>query len=205
MPKRKNKQSEKKEESSESSSSLSDNEISEDLINPKCRPKVNKAEKRARKLFAKVDLEPVPDINKVVIRRTTKMSFAVVNAQCFKVKGTNSYVVFGDAKTNDMTNPMNINPGELDIESEEANNEDPIKEEAKIEEIDEDVEETDQGVSNKMESADKKESAIDASSAVQPKDVQLVMSQTGASEERVIKTLLKNKNDLVSTIMELSG
>ncbi|WP_172979323.1 hypothetical protein [Pseudomonas kitaguniensis] len=39
---------------------------------------------------------------------------------------------------------------------------------------------------------------------IDPKDIELVMSQTGASLEKVIAALRRNQNDIVNAILELT-
>jgi len=40
---------------------------------------------------------------------------------------------------------------------------------------------------------------------VEPKDIELVTSQTGCSRAKAVAALKKNNNDIVEAIMQLSG
>lgn len=207
------------------------------------RTKASKGERRAKKLISTLGLKPVEDVHKIIVKKSAKMAFAIVNAEVYKINGTDSYVIFGDARSDDLSNPLNslvsdqlkdvkVDPDVLAAAAEalaegsgklkgskkdgliqELKNNIATEEKEKIGE-DEDQEEK---TKNKMKVEKERENAREASEGqqktevkddsevtVDPDDVQLVISQTGSTEEEVIAHLKKNKNDIVQTIIELS-
>ncbi|SCM22445.1 nascent polypeptide associated complex alpha chain, putative [Plasmodium chabaudi chabaudi] len=172
-----------------SSSSCEENEENRNILNPPNRPKMSKGERRARKMLVKLGLKAIPNTHKVIIKKSQKMIFAVSNVDIYQIEGTDSYVIFGDAKTDEITNSFNsllpdsnLNEGEAGAEQ-EVNFED-------AEKADEKVQDLENGEKAKDVSMD---------------DVDLIISQTKCSKERAIEVLKKNNNDLVQSIMELSG
>ncbi|CRH00920.1 nascent polypeptide associated complex alpha chain, putative [Plasmodium relictum] len=171
-----------------SSSSCEENDENKNILNPPNRTKMSKGERRARKMLVKLGLKAVPNAHKVIIKKSQKMVFAVSNVEVYKIEGTDSYVIFGDAKTDDLTNSINNfmpenlpKEPEIPVES-EVNFESTEKKEEKVKDLDEE----------KFDD-------------VSMDDVELIMSQTKCSRDSAIKALRKNNNDLVQSIMELSG
>ncbi|GAW81812.1 nascent polypeptide associated complex alpha chain [Plasmodium gonderi] len=171
-----------------SSSSCEENDENKNILNPPNRTKMSKGERRARKMLVKLGLKPVSNVHKVIIKKSEKMIFAVSNVEVYQVEGTESYVIFGDAKTDDITNSINsLLPDSLQkdsdmLDEQEVNFEEPEKMEQKVEDLDE----------GKI-------------GDVSTDDIELIMSQTKCTRERAIEVLKKNNNDLVESIMELSG
>lgn len=208
------------------------------------RTKASKGERRAKKLISTLGLKPVEGVHKIIVKKSAKMAFAVVNAEVYKINGTDSYVIFGDARSDDLSNPLNslvsdqLKDVKMDADTLAAaaealaessgklkgNKKDGFVQELKNnideeEETEKKVEEADQEeqAKNKMKVEKERENAGDVSGGqqktevkddseitVDPDDVQLVISQTGSTEEEVIAYLKKNKNDIVQTIIELS-
>ncbi|ANQ09224.1 Uncharacterized protein PCOAH_00034630 [Plasmodium coatneyi] len=171
-----------------SSSSYEENDENKNILNPPNRTKMSKGERRARKMLVKLGLKAIPNVHKVIIKKSQKMIFAVSNVEVYKVDGTESYVIFGDAKTDDITNSINsLLPDSLPkdgdmMDEQEVNFEAPEKADEKVQDLDEGK-------------------PVDVSMD----DIELIMSQTKCTRERAIEVLKKNNNDLVESIMELSG
>ncbi|GAB67340.1 nascent polypeptide associated complex alpha chain [Plasmodium cynomolgi strain B] len=171
-----------------SSSSCEENDENKNILNPPNRTKMSKGERRARKMLVKLGLKAVPNVHKVIIKKSQKMIFAVSNVEVYKVDGTESYVIFGDAKTDDITNSINsLLPDSLPkdgdmMDEQEVNFEAPEKANEKVQDLDE-----------------------GKAGDVSMDDIELIMSQTKCTRERAIEVLKKNNNDLVESIMELSG
>ncbi|KAI4837285.1 nascent polypeptide-associated complex subunit alpha [Plasmodium brasilianum] len=171
-----------------SGSSYEENDENINILNPPNRTKMSKGERRARKMLVKLGLKPITNVHKVIIKKSHKMIFAVSNVEVYKIEGTESYVIFGDAKTDDITNSINNllpenMPKDSDIPVESDMNFDTVeKSEEKTQYLDE------QKVGD-----------------VSQEDIELIMSQTKCSRDTAISVLRKNNNDLVQSIMELSG
>lgn len=195
------------------------------------RTKVTKGERRARKLISTLGLKALPDVHKIIVKKTAKMAFAIVNAEVYKINGTDSYVIFGDARSDDLSNPLNslvsdkLKNVKVDVDTLAAaaavmaegkdlgKGKENIFEPALIEEKIED-EESDKELKTKEDTSlrvPKKTEVVvetadtdNAELQVDPDDVQLVVGQTGSTEEEACACLRKNKNDIVQTIIELS-
>ncbi|EAA18379.1 NAC domain, putative [Plasmodium yoelii yoelii] len=110
-----------------SSSSCEENEENQNILNPPNRPKMSKGERRARKMLVKLGLKAIPNTHKVIIKKSQKMIFAVSNVDIYQIEGTDSYVIFGDAKTDEITNSFNSllpenNPNEGETPAEQEVN-----------------------------------------------------------------------------------
>merc|ERR1712184_61938 len=64
--------------------------------------KQSRQEKKARKSIAKLGLKPVPGVTRVAIRKTKQMLFVINKPEVFKNPSSDTYVVFGEAKIEDM-------------------------------------------------------------------------------------------------------
>lgn len=150
-------------------------------------------EKKARKALEKLHLTRVPGITRVTLRRPKNILFVINNPEVYKSPNTNTYIVFGDAKIEDMN--ITAQQQAADRLSGAAHDQDHHghshaehhKEAAKEEkkEEDDDDEEVD-------------------SSGIEDKDVELVMTQANVSRKKAIKALKENDNDIVNSIMALS-
>merc|ERR1712173_319953 len=65
--------------------------------------KQSRQEKKARKSIAKLGLKPVPGVTRVAIRKTKSMLFVINKPEVFKNNASDTYVVFGEAKIEDLS------------------------------------------------------------------------------------------------------
>ena len=63
--------------------------------------KQNRAEKKARKILQKLGLKHVPGIKRVQIKKSKSVMFVINAPDVYKNPGSDSYVVFGEAKNED--------------------------------------------------------------------------------------------------------
>jgi nascent polypeptide-associated complex subunit alpha len=63
---------------------------------------VSKAEKKARKTMQKLGLEQLDDVQRVTFRKGKQAMFVINSPDVFHSPGSDSYVIFGDAKTEDL-------------------------------------------------------------------------------------------------------
>lgn len=64
--------------------------------------KVSRQEKKARKQIAKLGLKPVPGITRVAIRKSKSMLFVINKPEVYRNPNSDTYVVFGEAKIEDL-------------------------------------------------------------------------------------------------------
>ncbi|KAL9267079.1 Nascent polypeptide-associated complex subunit alpha-like protein [Drosera capensis] len=143
--------------------------------------KQSRSEKKIRKAMLKLGMKPVTGVSRVTIKRTKNMLFFISKPDVFKSPNSDTYVVFGEAKIEDLSSQLQSQAaqqfrmpdmGSIMEKSEAA---------AAIQE-EEEVDDT----------------------GVEPRDIDLVMTQAGVSRSKAVKALKANSGDIVSAIMELT-
>lgn len=182
-------------------------------------------EKKARKSIAKLGLVRVPGITRVVLRRPKNVScfsfltevniiltlhqvhFVISQPEVYKSPNSNTYIVFGEAKIEDMNSQAQAQQaaqlaasadsqaGHDHAGHDHAGHEhaaaDNGKGKAVEDKKDEEEEEEDDG------------EPIDEE-GLEDKDIELVMTQASVSRKKAVKALKENDNDIVNSIMALS-
>lgn len=151
------------------------------------KAKQSRGEKKARKIMSKLGLKPIQGVSRVTIRKSKNILFVINKPDVFKNPASDTYIIFGEAKIEDMSQQAQVAAAEKFKAPEvspaaEAGGSTtvvaPIQEESEEEDIDE--------------------------TGIEDKDVELVMSQANVSRGKAIKALRNNKNDIVNAIMELT-
>lgn len=145
-------------------------------------------EKKARRQIGKLGLKPVPGVTRVAIRKTKAMLFVINKPEVFKNATGDTYVVFGEAKIEDLSQQAQMAAAQKFKDAQEVRKK--AQELAKPEAIVEEEEEND-------------EEDIDES-GVDDKDIDLVMQQAGCTRGKAVKALKNNDCDIVNAIMELT-
>ncbi|CCX30535.1 putative nascent polypeptide-associated complex subunit [Pyronema domesticum] len=157
----------------------------------------SRSEKKARKSIAKLGLKHVPGITRVTLRRPKNILFVINNPDVYKSPSSNTYIIFGEAKIEDLNSQAQANAAHQLREAESANTleadmaaaaaaaEKGKAVEAPKEEEEDDGEEVDE-------------------TGLESKDIELVMAQAGVSRKKAVKALKENDNDIVNSIMALS-
>merc|ERR1711963_446241 len=145
--------------------------------------KQSRGEKKARKTLSKLGLKQVAGVTRVTIRKSKNILFVVNNPDVYKNPNGDTYVVFGEAKIEDMSQQA-----QMEAASKFRGGDDtaPAPSKPAIPEADEDDDE-----------------AVDET-GVEAKDIELVMSQANVSRKRAVNALKNNDNDIVNAIMELT-
>ena len=151
--------------------------------------KQNRSEKKARKAIQKLGMKPVEGIHRVTVKKSKNILFVIKKPEVFKSQASNTYVIFGEAKIEDLSaqqqaaaaqqfqqTPEFTQATTQDGSTTENNNDDDDAEE------DGEVDET----------------------GVEAKDIDLVMAQASVSRAKAVKALKNNDNDIVNAIMELT-
>jgi len=147
------------------------------------RGRQSKSEKKARKAMAKLSLRAIPGVNRVCIRKNKSILFIISQPDVYKSPASDTYVVFGEAKIEDLSAQAQMAAAEKFKQQSEPVAQKPAV--TKIEEEEEDEGEVDE-------------------EGVEAKDVELVMQQAGVSKGKAVKALKNNNNDIVNAIMELT-
>ncbi|KAI5924446.1 nascent polypeptide-associated complex, alpha subunit [Camillea tinctor] len=155
-------------------------------------------EKKARKAIEKLHLTRVSGITRVTLRRPKNILFVINNPEVYKSPNSNTYIVFGEAKIEDLNSAAQQAAAQQlaaqggDHDHDHAGHDHSHGEPSKAAE----------GTEEKKEEEDDEEE-VDAE-GLEDKDIELVMTQANVSRKKAIKALKENDNDIVNSIMALS-
>merc|ERR1712226_1072039 len=65
--------------------------------------KQNRSEKKSRKAVAKLGMKPVPGIVRVTVKKSKNILFVISSPDVHKAPGSETYIVFGEAKIEDLS------------------------------------------------------------------------------------------------------
>ncbi|KAG1688230.1 Nascent polypeptide-associated complex subunit alpha [Nymphon striatum] len=179
--------------------------LTEELVS---KAKQSRSEKKSRKLMSKLGLKQMTGVGRVTIRKSKNILFVVNKPDVFKNPASDTYIVFGEAKIEDLSQQAQLAAAEKfkDSEAGKASAETaqttvtaPIQEESDEEEGLIKVYPRDQypffycDVSLQL-----------TKSGMESKDIELVITQANVSRSKAIKALKNNNNDIVNAIMELT-
>merc|ERR1712072_68712 len=84
------------------------------------RAKQSRGEKKARKIMSKLGLKQVTGVSRVTIRKSKNILFVINKPDVYKNPSSDTYIVFGEAKIEDLTQQAQIDaakePPELFLE-----------------------------------------------------------------------------------------
>lgn len=149
--------------------------------------KQSRQEKKARKSIAKLGLKPVPGVTRVAIKKSKAIIFVINKPDVFKNPSGDTYVVFGEAKVEDLSQQAQLAAAKKFQEAQDTANK-----EVETEKV------ADEGGDEEDEDEE-----VDASN-ISEKDIELVVSQASTTRNKAIKALKNNDNDIVNAIMELT-
>eukprot|EP00244_Chara_vulgaris_P007771 TRINITY_DN289_c0_g1_i6.p1 TRINITY_DN289_c0_g1~~TRINITY_DN289_c0_g1_i6.p1 ORF type:complete len:223 (-),score=62.03 TRINITY_DN289_c0_g1_i6:282-902(-) len=147
------------------------------------RTKQSRSEKKSRKAMQKLGMKPVPGVIRVTIRKSKNILFVISKPDVFKSPNSDTYIIFGEAKIEDLTSQAQFNAAEQFKAP--------------------DLAQMEQKVSEAPLAADVEEEEVDET-GVEPKDVELVQTQAGVSRAKAIQALKNTGGDIVNAIMELT-
>lgn len=130
----------------------------------------------------KLGLKQVQGVNRVAIRKSKNILFVINKPEVFKSPGSDTYVVFGEAKIEDLSQKAQLAAAEKF--KTDANL--PEEQKTKTKPIYED------------------DSEVIDETGVDPKDIDLVVQQANVSRNLAVKALKNNNNDIVNAIMDLT-
>lgn len=160
--------------------------LSEELVS---KAKQSRGEKKARKLMSKLGLKQVQGVCRVTIRKSKNILFVITKPDVYKSPAGDTYIVFGEAKIEDLSQQAQMAAAEKFKAPESAG----LGGDGPSQTI----------ASQPIEEESEEEGEID-DSGVESKDIELVMSQANVSRSKAIKALRNNSNDIVNAIMELT-
>ncbi|XP_056141778.1 NAC-alpha domain-containing protein 1 [Lampris incognitus] len=151
------------------------------------RPKQSRSEKKARKAMSKLGLKPVHGVTRITIRKSKSILFVISRPDVFKSPASDIYIVFGEAKIEDLSQQVHKAAAEkFKVPVSSSPLTPPVPPSLTIkEESEEEEEEVDEG-------------------GLEQRDIELVMAQANVSRAKAVRALRHNKNDIVNAIMELT-
>ncbi|OON15808.1 NAC domain protein [Opisthorchis viverrini] len=168
--------------------------LTDDLLS---RSKQSRSEKKARKAMSKLGLKPIPGICRVTIRKAKTIMFVISQAEVYKSSASDTYIIFGEAKVEDMSAQAQIAAAEK------------LRSQAMAGSglgasgvLSKDVGGSITKTAIPEESEDEEEP--DAT-GLGEKDIELIMQQASVSRSKAIKALRENNNDMVNAIMSLTA
>ncbi|BFF95435.1 nascent polypeptide-associated complex subunit alpha [Drosophila madeirensis] len=156
---------------------------------PTAAYKQSRGEKKARRLLAKLDLQPVPNVKRVTMRKNKNILLFMDQPDVYKVGET--YLCFGDVKVDDIASTAAALAAERFLQND----------------VSPDQSEQDEALAMAQAAEDEKDDPeIDeaAASELNDNDIELVQMQSNCSRKKAINALLENDNDVVNAIMALT-
>ena len=151
----------------------------------------NRAEKKSRKMMQKLGMRSVPGVLRVTVKKSKNVLFVIAKPDVFKSPTSDTYVVFGEAKSEDVGAAANQAAAAKQFRQPQA---------AGVPAMPavggDDAEEGDEDVPTLEETVDE--------TGVEAKDIELVMTQAACSRAKAVKALKENDGDLVNAIMSLT-
>ncbi|CAB1104573.1 unnamed protein product [Ectocarpus sp. 12 AP-2014] len=147
--------------------------------------KQNRNEKKARKAVQKLGMKAVPSIMRVTVKKSKNILFVISKPDVHKSPSSNTYVIFGEAKIEDLSAQAQQQAAERFSAPEAA-----ASSAAAIPAVN--------------TGADVDTDELVDETGVEPKDIELIMSQASCTRSAAVNALKKNDGDIVNAIMELT-
>lgn len=149
------------------------------------KAKQSRGEKKARKIMSKLGLKPIQGVNRVTIRKAKNILFVISNPDVYKNPHSDTYIVFGEAKIEDLSQQAQVAAAEKFKAPEAA------------------LGQPDAAATSVAPIAEEEEEEVDETGVLE-KDIDIVMSQANVSRAKAIRALKNTNHDLVNAIMELT-
>ena len=149
--------------------------------------KQSRSEKKSRKAMLKLGMKPITGVSRVTIKRTKNILFFISKPDVFKSPNSETYIIFGEAKIEDLSSQLQTQAAQ----------------QFKMPDMGSVMAKSDISGAVAGAQADEEEEEIDET-GVEPRDIDLVMTQAGVTRSKAVKALKTHNGDIVSAIMELT-
>ncbi|GLT48323.1 hypothetical protein SLA2020_219550 [Shorea laevis] len=149
--------------------------------------KQSRSEKKSRKAMLKLGLKPITGVSRVTIKRTKNILFFISKPDVFKSPNSETYIIFGEAKIEDLSSQLQTQAAQ----------------QFRMPDMGSVMAKSDTSAAAAGAKADEEEEQVDET-GVEPRDIDLVMTQAGVSRSKAVKALKTHNGDIVSAIMELT-
>jgi len=147
--------------------------------------KQSRSEKKCRKAMLKLGMKPVTGVSRVTIKRAKNMMFFISKPDVFKSPHSETYVIFGEAKIEDLSSQLQTQAAQ----------------QFRIPEVSSMIGKPE--ASAPTTAQEEEEEEVDET-GVEARDIELVMTQAGVSKGKAVRALKTHDGDIVSAIMELT-
>ncbi|KAL6610099.1 hypothetical protein ACP70R_035281 [Stipagrostis hirtigluma subsp. patula] len=147
------------------------------------RSKQSRSEKKSRKAMLKLGMKAITGVSRVTVKKSKNILFVISKPDVFKSPASDTYVIFGEAKIEDLSSQLQTQAAE------QFKAPDPSSVMPKPE---------------ASTAAQDDDEAVDET-GVEPKDIELVMTQASVSRAKAVKALKAANGDIVTAIMELTN
>mmetsp|Transcript_9561 Transcript_9561/g.30132 ORF Transcript_9561/g.30132 Transcript_9561/m.30132 type:complete len:199 (-) Transcript_9561:196-792(-) len=161
------------------------------------KAKQNRSEKKSRKAMQRLGMKAVPGIARVTLKKSKNILFVISKPDVFKSPSSDTYIIFGEAKIEDLSSSQFAAaakqfarsgeegaPAAAAMAAREADAA-PAAKPATAGAAEEDDEEVDD-------------------SGLEARDIELVVQQANVSRAKAVRALKNNDGDIVNAIMELT-
>merc|ERR1712224_996452 len=148
--------------------------------------KQNRSEKKSRKAIQKLGFKPFPGVVRVTVKKSKNILFVISKPDVHKSPGSDTYIIFGEAKIEDLSAQAQAQAAQQFAGGSDSNAAMSEPAAAKVEEADDEGDDADE-------------------TGIEPKDIELVMSQVQCSRGKAVAALKADNNDIVEAIMQLSS
>ncbi|XWS50257.1 hypothetical protein CRYUN_Cryun12cG0072800 [Craigia yunnanensis] len=149
--------------------------------------KQSRSEKKSRKAMLKLGMKPFTGVTRVTIKRTKNILFFISKPDVFNSPNSETYVIFGEAKIEDLSSQLQTQAAQ----------------QFRMPDMGSLMAKSDTSAAAAGAPADEEEEEIDES-GVEPRDIDLVMTQAAVSRSKAVKALKTHCGDIVSAVMELT-
>uniref|UniRef100_A0A0E0PLN4 NAC-A/B domain-containing protein n=1 Tax=Oryza rufipogon TaxID=4529 RepID=A0A0E0PLN4_ORYRU len=146
------------------------------------RSKQSRSEKKSRKAMVKLGMKSITGVSRVTVKKSKNILFVISKPDVFKSPTSDTYVIFGEAKIEDLSSQLQTQAAEQFKAPDLSSMLSKPEASTAAQEDDEAVDET----------------------GVEPKDIELVMTQATVSRSKAVKALKAANGDIVTAIMELT-
>jgi len=174
------------------------NHVDEDPTSNAALDKIqSRSERKARKALLSLGLKRVPNITRVTLRRPKNVLFVLASPDVYKSSNSDCYIVFGEAKIEDMNSQAQMSAAQQLAQGGGASvaglDNSGITGEGDDDD-DDDIPDLE---------APEEEGPVDET-GVDPKDIDLVMAQVNCSRAKAVRVLKESGGDLINAIMAAS-
>jgi len=155
----------------------------------------SRSERKARKALLGLGLKKVSGITRVTLRRPKNLLFVIASPDVFKSQNSDTYIVFGEAKMEDMNTQGHLGSAQQ-LAASGAGSTTALEPSrvGKDSDVPDDVPELE---------APEDDGPIDET-GVDPKEIELVMAQVSCSRAKAVRALKESGGDLINAIMAAS-